>query len=1131
MSDQADLEKQIIASDKRFEIYVPKPKSRINLGATARKADPDGPWAHPGVTIATEENVVVSAAKDMVLQSAGNTNFLVGGSLGHYTKADVNLTAGADMRVSAAKRVLIMSGANNDPGAQALTGDSLRLQAYNQLAQHYRIDAHNVGLYEFFHGRRERPLKDPTAMAKAFAKKGTTPRKRLAKFNHEKTVAQLAKAPELEGGFAENTLRTLDLLYPAEREAGDAGDLFYPRTKAFYPKSRSKAQTAITIPPRFAPPAGKTIPARKAIKDPSDPRYWIEDLFADDPVEAGTKKAPPSTIFGTEEIDALKHGFSRYFDRFDPYHLVTVKAYAKPAQRALAMMRNTMTRARRALDCLLYVSAAPGMLTQLLVDAIGSLPVVGQALGALKGAMAAYDVVADRVDYYSKVKDPSEVPAAANILAFAEPFEAKAPERKASVVTAEGPWDLSTGGPWKFEVTCQSSKVVDVTLDLGEVAARPAVLTFTAGELDVLEDADGNAIGLETAELRLEIDGREHSFTLTMTNAAAPADAARVIQAAVASLATVSEADGVITITTLSVGPASRVQILDYDDNAEKEDLYGAVPGAIAYGTGIVPPVADPTKVTAEEIAARLLPASPAEITAEGKALRITSDKEGNGSRIAASGSLADKLFAQPDGKPPLKSEEHLVAKSSPDWAEIDSAGSITAPLKKWVEYVNGLPDAVGSVFTPLTDAASDLLAVMEGLQAAAEALAGADLLLPGPPESVGIFGSQGITLGTHDRIVASGSHGMLFVVDGGSGEPDKAKQLGKLEFVAKFTGGFAPPLRASKKKKQSLGFRVYSDSVIDLDAGQGVQLLAMGRGSATSKRPDGKLTGGVGVARVLGSFATEVAGYEKVVISARSAGDPADTDAKTGGRVELAGQTIAIGGVRIDDKDPAGDPYGPFDFDHPDGVGAHPNIGISPIAGLETVALSEHLHLHAPKPAVAQTTPGWDDAPSYLKGMSKWAWPEQLRKEHPPTQRVHVHSSKEAVIVVGPYMIQVTKDAGVSVGYRKASKDPAKNDLDTKQPHWVLEETGVRFVKPNDGKSDHTTLGLEEGKATLSGTDGSGSAGALELEEGSAKLSAGDADSLEVSKSSGVKIAASKIDLTGSGPIKIKSDGQIEIG
>lgn len=32
MSDQADLEKQIIASDKRFEIYVPKPKSRINLG-------------------------------------------------------------------------------------------------------------------------------------------------------------------------------------------------------------------------------------------------------------------------------------------------------------------------------------------------------------------------------------------------------------------------------------------------------------------------------------------------------------------------------------------------------------------------------------------------------------------------------------------------------------------------------------------------------------------------------------------------------------------------------------------------------------------------------------------------------------------------------------------------------------------------------------------------------------------------------------------------------------------------------------------------------------------------------------------------------------------------------------------
>ncbi len=1126
MSDQTDLEKQIITSDKRFEIYVPKPKSRINMGAMARKADPDGPWAHPGITIATEENVVVSAAKDMVQQSGGNTNFLVGGTLGHYTKGDVNLTSGADMRVSAAQRLLVMSGAHANPGAQALTGDSLRLQAYNKLAQHYRVDAHNVGLFEFFHGRRERPVKEPSKWAKAFSKKSLNTHtgakewaKRLGKFNHEKTIRPLAKHADLQGGFAENALRTLDLLYPAEREPGDPGDLFYPRRKALYPKTRSKAETATVIPPRVHPPTGTTVPARKAIKDPSDPRYWIEDLFADDPADAGMKKAPPTTVFGTEEIDGLKHGFSRYFDRFDPYHLLKVSAYPKPAQKALAMMRNTLTRARRAFDCLVYLSNVPGMISELLIGFLTTGPGPGRVFGALSGAMQAYGVVAERIDYYSKVQDASEVPAAANVLAFAEPFEAKAPERKASIVSSEGPWDLSKGGPWTIQVTCQRQRVVDATLDLGEIPAQPAVLVISAGEPGVHEDEDGNPLGPELAHLRLEIDGREFAFRLHLNNAATPADAAQLIGAAVAAVATVSASDSAITLTTLSTGAGSRIEVLEYDDDAVDEQLYGVATGVTAYGRGVIPPVADPTKVTAEEIAARLQPASPADLSAVDKTLRITSDLEGDGSRIAASGSLADKLFST--------KEDHVTAKRSPDWEEIDGAGSLTKPLQTWMQYVKKMPESVASVFQPLTDAASDLLAVMEGLEAAAEAVAAADLLLPPPPESVGIFGSQGITLGTHDRIVASGSHGMLFVVDGGSGEADKGKQLGKLEWIAKFTGGFAPPLR--KKKTQSLGFRVYSDSVVDMNAGHGVQLLAMGRAKAKSKRPDGKLTGGAGVARVLSSFATEIAGYEKVVISARSKGDPADADAKTGGRVELAAQTIAIGGVRIEDKDPAGNPYGPYDFEHPDGLTAHANMGIAPFEA-EYAALSEHLHLSA-KNRPPKIQGGWNKEPAYLKRMAKWAWPEQLRKEHPPTQRVHVHSSKEAVIVVGPYMISVTKDAGVSVGLRKANKDPATNELDTDQPHWLLAETGVQLIKPNKDKTDHTTLALEENKATLSGTDGSGSAGALALEEGTAKVSAGDADSIEIKKSSGVKVVASKIDLTGSGPIKIKSDGQIEIG
>ena len=53
-------------------------------------------------------------------------------------------TASGDMLMSAAQRVLLISGSHNDPSARPNTGDAARLQAYNSLAQHYRIDSLQV---------------------------------------------------------------------------------------------------------------------------------------------------------------------------------------------------------------------------------------------------------------------------------------------------------------------------------------------------------------------------------------------------------------------------------------------------------------------------------------------------------------------------------------------------------------------------------------------------------------------------------------------------------------------------------------------------------------------------------------------------------------------------------------------------------------------------------------------------------------------------------------------------------------------------------------------------------------------------------------------------------------------------
>ncbi len=1143
--DPAAFEKKVISSDKRFEIYVPKPKSRINVGAPAAKKHPDGPFAHPGVTISADDHVFVQSGKEMVVQSGKDANFLVGGTLGQHAKTDLQLTAGGDMVLSAGQRVLVISGASNTPAARADHGDSLRLQAYNNLAQHYRVDALEVGLFEFFHGRRDRPKRMPGQLAKMLgqARKDATGKyKAIAKrkkFDHTDPAIhqELAKDPLLQGGFTRLTLRSLQELYPALDGLGDPGNLFFPKNLGHHPTTRSAAEKITHIRARkgLFPRPAKIIPAIPKIQDASDPRYWIEPLFTNDPIEPGMgKKGLARTVFGTDDILELEYGFSSYYSRFDPYKSWKPKAFNGWAAQAMVTLKNALLRARRMLDCLIYATGLPGAMADLIVQGASAVPVAGPMMGALGAAFEAYGTVADSYEQYQKTySDPdTQNPEAEQLAAFAEAFTPQPDDRQASIKSADGPWDLSSATkPWTIKVVNDIGVVRDITLDFGPIPPRPAVLSFAAGDLH--EHVENNVVtGSDTVDLALEIDGRSFTFSLDCASAPNAAAAAAILTPALASIATVSEADGTITITSLSSGPEARILVVSYADDSDESDHYSLTEGWIEHGVGAVPPVADPKKVTADEIAARLDPALGTVISAVGPALRLSSELRGKGSKIEVSGTLATKIFTSVvDNNPKLEPmSDEVTAKISPDWEQIDSMKSVTEPITTWIKWAKQLPDKAQAMFDPLTNALGDLLSVVQNLEAVAEGVLGVAAAggpeIPGAPESVGIFGSQGLTLGTHDRIVGSGSHGILFVVDGGSGEPDKGKQVGALERAARIAGGFTPPLRATKK--QSLGFRVFSDSLVDLTAANGVQLLAIGRAEAKANRAHGKKIGGIGVARVLSSWVTEVAGHEKVIISARSKGDSSDSDALTGGRVEVAAQTIAIGGVRIEDKDDDGNEYGPYDFDETrTGVDAHgKSFGITPLE-LASVALGEHLTLAKQKkdPLTGQPKP-----PEHLKGMSKYAWPKLLRKEHARTERVHVHSEKEIVILTGAYMIHVSKDGGVQVGTRKADKDPSKNELDENKPRFVVDNGAIRLVAPNKDKSEHTGLAVFEGQTVLTGTDASGDPARLSLAEGSATLSAGTQDSIEISKSDGMKLAVSKIDATASGTIKIKG-GQVQIG
>ncbi len=463
--DPAEFEKQILSSDKRFEVYVPKPAAQLNMGKPAGKNQAGGPYGFDGVTLSAQDNVFVESGADMVIQSGGGANVLVNNELGLYVGGDAQFTSGGDLRVSAAQRVLVISGSNNDPSTRSNHGD-LRLQAYNNLAQHYRINSLEVGLFEFFHGRRDRPKKTTPTLLERMSNKhlqkdtagkwvrtsssGTTKNyhgKRKT-FNSSKPVdhGEIAQAKKLKGGFAGLTLATLDELYPAERSVSDKGELFFPIDLPHAPKSRKKAEKGVNKWKRSRFGGLKHIYFEKipSLGDKADPRRLIEPLFANDPFEPGLGVA--STIFGNPEVEEVEYGFSRYFSRFDPYKLEKPKAFAGWAARAIVTMENGIIRLRRYLDCIVHLTGFPGAIANLLAPALASVT-ANPVFGVLAATYQATVTVTGQIDQYKGKygsADGPDNPFAEPGAAFANgPWSGPADDRKASVKSQSGPWDLS----------------------------------------------------------------------------------------------------------------------------------------------------------------------------------------------------------------------------------------------------------------------------------------------------------------------------------------------------------------------------------------------------------------------------------------------------------------------------------------------------------------------------------------------------------------------------------------------------------------------------------------------------------------------------------------------------------------
>jgi hypothetical protein len=1020
------LDTVLAESNKRFEIFVPKPKARINLGYPSKSKDDHGPFGYYGVSIQSGFNIFIDGNKDTLFQTGLSFNGQVGGTWTQYSNADMHMSATANVTVSGDNQVLMVAGAAQGQITALDHGDVMRLVPYNALPLHYVVDTIQTGLFEFFYGRHQRRSR----------KSG-------------------------EFFFSQRNR----LVIPWEASASEP-----------YNKAQSKAS------------GGFLKMAARSLSQLDDPAVDLTTVTIDEyvaPLEMA--EIVPNLPDGDAALAKLEYGFSSYYKRFDPYYYGKPEGILKRLKKLMAKLRRFADVAGKYGEAVqnTFLVAQAIKLGEAVGSAFKFAAKMHYAATDSFPALVTFERATDTKSTdrwggggFGKggVVDELKSGVLDRVTAGAEDKKApkasktKKKKKKASIESKNaGTWDLASKPVWTLTVAWDGgSKDIDITT--GGAEPRPAEMTLRTPRLQA---------GREAKRLTLRIGSDDVSIDLTPENTGALPDFEAAVRSAFAmrpevrvevqgSTVTIAAApfvslDGAPGTPTLDwllptlsgprafqlrVNGATRIIALDPTSTANVDAFHAAVvsqavdlgatvavnedrtgivitplavslllPTGAAHNAELAPRLGvapelldvaqqrfaltpprlsisgehdvlslaingttyriplDPTN-TADSLAfaaaldrsvqplatvrassaddvllrtvgtgasfsiqlqsatyrgrmnarpkARVRGFSPTNVTnpltvdallkilkdanlegvkssktEEGK-LKLEAEKEGVGSLVITSGNLAKEVF----GSDPKEKRIDADVEEEVTFATADHIEDWVKTIQVWNHELQKLPEDVRNLTRPLTNALADIVDAAGAIEKALKK--GAEIAkrgLPPPPKAVGILAEDGISMGTPDRIVANGGRGIVFIADGGTGTEDWGKflftenwvkeWLNLNEKLAKFL--FRAPAPADPKP--SLGFRVMSDSAVELTGTSTAQLLALGRANVTKARPDGQTDAvGIGIARVVGSYAAEVTGYEKVVISARSKGDPGD--ATKGGRVELAGRCIAIGAV-----------------------------------------------------------------------------------------------------------------------------------------------------------------------------------------------------------------------------------------
>jgi hypothetical protein len=869
MADGADTK-------QRFEISVPFPKARINLGQPETK-DGDPSFGYTGLSLQSDWDFYVDVNKDTFHQGT-NVLHQAGGVWRQYADGPMWISTLAAQSVTSGEQLALVAGAPYGNNTGLDHGWRVRHHQYNNLGKHYRVEEIQNGLFEFFYGRCDR-----------ITEKGSGFAYTLNTFDSEKAAVveanadlkgfrAMVKASEDALGIAGNDSLWLEQVTDAKAKAGGPKSLDYgfsPYLKRFDPYNMIDASALTGISWLAAKMRNGLTIMRRTV----DVMRRIGACITDNFVIARILKLAESVAGFERAWSAMdrviaRHPFQavRWVDEYNSGFVARVTAAGDQGGSASTGNRKAA----------IVSGSAPFALEH------------GDSMtltGGTRGSNRNISVVATHAELAASAAPDTSWTGTITLDRGAGPEDiafSSADTSSLTTMLAKLPPAVADGGKIKLRSTKKgSAQRVSIRGD----KATLAKLGFGADSLPrsasgAPEAAHSPTFPIDAGALTLAVSG---VGTLTIDFAANPASDMTALVARIESAwsgvsalralsATVaSNAGGKLKLET------SRALTMTASTRALFESLgFAAASQPVTIESGAPAPannVADSTAVTADEVRA-LLAGSGVTVTSADDAVTVESTTAGSGSFVKGSGDLATKLGL---------AKEDVGGHGFAGWNVAKTDFSVmNHELQK-------LPEDARNLTRPMTEFLEDIEQSMSSLEKALESLVEAIpvkiLDLPGPPAAIGLIAKDGITLGTPDRIVGAAGGGFVFVADGGTGQRDRGKFIPGLEKSINFLLEWKPKIFGgpdAAKAPENVGFRVCSDTAVQLTASTTAELLALGRATV------GADAVGVGVARVGASRSVELCGHEKVAIGARA--KVGDTAVPAGGRVELMGNEIAIG-------------------------------------------------------------------------------------------------------------------------------------------------------------------------------------------------------------------------------------------